>query len=128
MMTHTFALLLDALPPGAPPPSPGGAPAPAPGLGGGLAQLAPMALIFLVFYFMIIRPSQKKQREQQDWLKTLKKGDDVVTSAGMLGKIFSLTDEVVTLELGDKVRMRVLRSSISGPAPGTSSEPASDGK
>jgi preprotein translocase subunit YajC len=77
----------------------------------------PMALIFVVFYFMLIRPQQKKQKEQQDWLKALKKGDEVVTSGGLIGKIAGLTDNTVTLEV-DKVRLKVLRSHISGKAPG----------
>jgi preprotein translocase subunit YajC len=69
---------------------------------------------------MLIRPQQKKQREQQDWLKQLKKGDEVVTTGGIIGKISGLTDNTVTLELQEKVRVKVLRSHIAGkpPAPG----------
>ncbi len=85
--------------------------------GGQGGFLAPMVLIFVVFYFMLIRPQQKKQREQQDWLKSLKKGDEVVTTAGIFGKISGLTDNTVTLEVQEKVRMKVLRSHIAGKAP-----------
>ncbi len=83
-------------------------------------MLIPMVMIFVVFYFMLIRPQQKKQREVTDWLKSLKKGDEVVTSGGLIGKISGLTDNTVTLELQEKVRVKVLRSHIAGkpPAPG----------
>jgi preprotein translocase subunit YajC len=77
----------------------------------------PMIMIFVVFYFMLIRPQQKKQRELTDWLKSLKKGDEVVTTGGVIGKISGLTDNIVTLEVQEKVRMKFLRSHISGKAP-----------
>jgi preprotein translocase subunit YajC len=88
--------------------------------GGQSNMLIPMVMIFVVFYFMLIRPQQKKQRELQDWLKSLKKGDEVVTTGGLIGKISGLTDNTVTLELQEKVRVKVLRSHIAGkpPAPG----------
>jgi preprotein translocase subunit YajC len=83
-------------------------------------SMMPILLIFAVFYIMLIRPQQKKQREHDEWLKSLKKGDDVVTSGGVIGKITGIQDNVVTVEVQEKVRMRVLRSHISGkvPAPG----------
>lgn len=86
--------------------------------GGQGGMFIPMIMIFVVFYFMLIRPQQKKQRELQDWLKSLKKGDEVVTTGGVIGKISGLTDNVVVLEVQEKVRMRFLRSHISGKAPG----------
>lgn len=82
-----------------------------------LVQMAPLVIMFVIFYFLLIRPQQKKQRELQEWLKSLKKGDDVVTTGGILGKIHQLSDQVVTLELQDKIRLRVLRSHIAGKAP-----------
>lgn len=105
-------------------PAQGGAPGgPPPGplalCGGQAGMLFPMIMIFVVFYFMLIRPQQKKQRELQDWLKTLKKGDEVVTSSGIIGKISGLKDNEVVLEVQEKVRMRVLRSHIAGKAPGS---------
>jgi preprotein translocase subunit YajC len=88
--------------------------------GGQSGMFIPMIMIFVVFYFMLIRPQQKKQRELQDWLKQLKKGDEVVTTGGLIGKISGLTDNTVTLELQEKVRVKVLRSHVAGkpPAPG----------
>lgn len=133
MIIQAFALLQQAAaaaqgapPPGGPAPSPGGgAASPIGGCGGGAAQLAPMLLIFVVFYFMLIRPQQKKQREQQDWLKTLKKGDEIVTNSGIIGKISGLTDDIVTIEVQEKVRMRILRSAVAGAAPGARTAAAS---
>ena len=88
------------------------------GIAGILANpLWMMLAIFAVFYFMIIRPQQKKQREQDQWLKALKKGDEVVTAGGLIGKITGLTDTTVTLEVQEKVRLKVLRSAITGKAP-----------
>lgn len=88
--------------------------------GGGLVSLAPFLMMFAIMYFVIIRPQQKKQREHQDWLARLQKNDEVVTTGGLVGKISGLTDQIVTLELQEKVRVRVLRSHIAGkvPAPG----------
>lgn len=87
---------------------------------GGGAGSFPMMMILMiaVFYFILIRPQQKKQKEQDAWLKSLKKGDEVVTSGGVIGRISGLTDNTVTLEVQEKVRIKVLRSSISGKAPG----------
>ena len=78
-----------------------------------------MVMMIAVFYFILIRPQQKKQKEQDTWLKSLKKGDEVVTSGGVIGRISGLTDTTVTLEVQEKVRIKVLRSSVSGKAPGT---------
>lgn len=84
--------------------------------GGGpstLASFVPMILIFVVFYFLLIRPQQKKARLQQEFLGNLKKGDEVVTSGGIYGKITGLTDTVVTLEIADGLRIKVSRVAIS---------------
>ena len=79
-----------------------------------MAQLVPILLMFVVFYFLLIRPQQKKAREHQDMLANLKRGDEIVTSGGMLGKITGLDDRMVTLEVAEKIRLRVLRSHIAG--------------
>jgi preprotein translocase subunit YajC len=116
-----------ALPPSSAPPATGthtSAPSNAPsggpmgGCGPGLGN--PMVLVlfmFVVMYFMVIRPQQKKAREQQRWLSTLKKGDEVVTSGGVIGRISALADNTVTIEVQDKVRIKVVKSHISGKSP-----------
>ena len=84
----------------------------APPAAGGLMGFVPLILIFVVFYFLLIRPQQKKAKEHQVFLGNLKKGDDVVTSGGIHGRITGLTDAVVTMEIADNVRIKVTRSSI----------------
>jgi preprotein translocase subunit YajC len=82
---------------------------------GGSSQImafAPLILLFVVFYFLLIRPQQKKAKQQKTFLENLKKGDDVVTSGGMYGKITGITDNTVTLEVAEKIRIKVLKSSI----------------
>jgi preprotein translocase subunit YajC len=76
-----------------------------------------MVLMFGVVYLMMIRPQQKKAREHQEWLRSLKKGDEVVTQGGVIGRISGLTDQFVTLEVQEKVRIKVLRSSVTGKPP-----------
>ena len=78
--------------------------------------LTTMALIFAIFYFLLIRPQQKKMKEHKTLIDNLKKGNKVVTSGGIHGKITGLTDTIVTLEIADKVRIKVSRNQISGPS------------
>jgi preprotein translocase subunit YajC len=80
--------------------------------GGGLMSFIPLILIFVVFYFLLIRPQQKKAKEHQNFLSNLKKGDEVVTSGGIHGRITGLTDVVVTLEIAEGVKIKVNRPSI----------------
>ncbi|WP_448874364.1 preprotein translocase subunit YajC [Desulfobulbus propionicus] len=81
-----------------------------------LAQFVPLILIFIVFYFLLIRPQQKKAKEHQNYLANLKKGDKVITGGGIYGQIAGLTDKVVTLEIAENVRIKVSRSAIAGSA------------
>jgi preprotein translocase subunit YajC len=84
-----------------------------PGVGGAdLSFIVMMAALFAIFYFLILRPQQKKQKEVRDMLAGLAHGDVIVTSGGLHGKITGITDAVVTLEIADKVRVKVSRSSI----------------
>lgn len=81
------------------------------GAGAG-AQLALMAGIFVIAYFIMIRPQQKQAKEHQAMLGSLKKGDDVVTSGGLFGKIFAVTEKTVVLEVANGVRLKILKSSV----------------
>jgi preprotein translocase subunit YajC len=92
--------------------------APQPGPGGGLIQFLPMVFIFVIFYFLLIAPMRKRQKRQQQMLSQLKKGDEVVTSGGIFGRIsaFDETHGAVILQIGDNVKVKVLRSAIAGPA------------
>ena len=75
--------------------------------------LMPLLLMFVIFYFLLIRPQQKRQKERQEMLKLLKKGDHIVTNGGVIGVIFALTDTELTIEIADKVKVRVLRSQVN---------------
>ena len=86
------------------------------GQGGGFAALVPLLLMFAIFYFLLIRPQQKKQKKHREVLSTLKRGDMVVTSGGLHGKITGLTERVITLEIAEKVRVKVGRGYIAGMA------------
>lgn len=79
----------------------------------GIMAFAPIILMFGVIYFLMIRPQQKKAKEQQDMIKALKHGDEIVTSSGMLGKITGITEKVVTVELADNVRVKMLKNQVS---------------
>jgi preprotein translocase subunit YajC len=85
-----------------------------------IGQFLPLILIFVVFYFLLIRPQQKKAKEHQHYLNNLKKGDKVVTGGGIYGQITGITDSVITLEIAENVRIKVSRSAIGGPIPNAS--------
>ncbi len=78
----------------------------------GLFNIGFLVLMFVLFYFMLIRPQQKQQKERDAMLASLKKGDRVVTSGGLIGTITTMGDDVLTLEISDRVRVRVLRSAV----------------
>ncbi|OIP43977.1 MAG: preprotein translocase subunit YajC [Deltaproteobacteria bacterium CG_4_10_14_3_um_filter_60_8] len=80
----------------------------------GFMSFLPLILIFVIFYFLLIRPQQKKAKDHQIFLANLKKGDQVVTSGGLHGEITGLTDTVVTLEIADNLRVKVARPYILG--------------
>ncbi|MCI0455303.1 MAG: preprotein translocase subunit YajC [Candidatus Dadabacteria bacterium] len=85
------------------------------GVGGSpITAILPFVLIFVLFYFLILRPQQKQQRQKQDMLKNLKRGDMVITTGGIYGKILNIAEDVVTLEIAKGVSVRVVRVSISG--------------
>lgn len=86
-----------------------------PGIGGPGQMLSflPLVLIFVIFYFLLIRPQQKKAKQHQEMLGKLKKNDEVMTSGGIYGRVISLADNVVTLEVAPNVRIRVNRPQIS---------------
>jgi len=84
------------------------------GQGGGFGAMVPLILMFAIFYFLLIRPQQKKQKAHRQLLGDLKKGDRVITSGGLYGRITGLTDTVVTLEISEKVRVKVGRGNIAG--------------
>jgi preprotein translocase subunit YajC len=87
--------------------------APAGGGPGPLMTVFPFILIFVIMYFMVIRPQQKKAKQHQEMLNKLKKNDEVMTSGGIYGKVIDLKETIVTLEVAPNVRIRVHRPQIS---------------
>lgn len=83
------------------------------GGGGILGLVLPFVLMFVIFYFLLIRPQQKKQKTRNAMLSALKKGDKVVTIGGLHGTIVEITDDVVVLKVNDVTKLTFDRSSIS---------------
>lgn len=80
---------------------------------GALEMMLPFIFVFAIFYFLVIRPQVKRQKTHQKFIAELKKGDEVITSSGILGTIEGLTDRFVTLEVADGVSIKVLRSQVA---------------
>jgi preprotein translocase subunit YajC len=93
--------------------APGGA---AGGAGGGMAafqQIIPLVFMFAIFYFLLIRPQQKKAKEHKALLESMKKGDNVITAGGVHGKITAVENELVTLEIANNVNIKITKSYIA---------------
>lgn len=93
--------------------------APDAGGAGGFISMLPIVLMFGVIYFLMIRPQQKQAKKHREYLGGLKKGDEVVTNAGIYGKIDAVSDAFVTLEIARDVKIRVVKSQVAGAQPGT---------
>lgn len=77
-------------------------------------QLVPFVLIFVIMYFLIIRPQQRKARDHQEMLKNVRRGDQIVTSGGIIGKVTKATDDAdLEVEIADGVRVKVARGMIA---------------
>lgn len=79
-----------------------------------LVQLIPFALVLAIFYFIILLPMKRRQKKVQEFLAALKVGDRVVTSGGMYGQIAKLTDQTVSLQVAQNVRVEVSRAAVVG--------------
>ena len=84
----------------------------APG-GGGFIELLPLVLIFVVFYFLLIRPQQKRAKEHKAMVSALTKGDEVVTQGGLLGKVTKIGDSFVSMEITEGTEVKVQRNMIA---------------
>ncbi len=100
-----FDLISSAYAMGAPPAG-GGEPSP-------IASLLPFALMFLVLYLLILRPQMKKQKQQQQMIDELEKGDQVVTSGGIHGLIQNIKDDIIVLKIAENVKIELSRSAVS---------------
>jgi preprotein translocase subunit YajC len=97
-----------------------------------LMSLLPFALIFVIMYFLILRPQQKKVRDHADLVKNIRRGDTIVTSGGLVGKVTKVVDDdQIEFEISDGIRVRQMRQMISGvrakgePAKGEAKDEAS---
>ena len=81
--------------------------------GGDFSFILVMAAIFAIFYFLLIRPQQKRQKEVKEMHKNLNRGDLIMTTGGLHGKITGLTEQIATVEISDKVRVKISRAHIS---------------
>jgi len=81
--------------------------------GNAFASLIPIILMFVIFYFLLIRPQQKKAKEHREMIGQLKKGDRIVTSGGLHGRVTAVNDTIMTVEIADKVRVKIARGNVS---------------
>lgn len=87
-------------------------------------QLAPFLLIFVVFYFLLIRPQQQRMKKHREMIDNLRRGDEVVTQGGVIGKITKIADTDATVEIAEGVRVKVIKHTITEVR--TRTEPAND--
>ncbi len=85
-----------------------------PGSAGGLASFIPLILMFVIFYFLLIRPQQKKTKEHREMVAGIKKGDRIITSGGIHGQVTAVDDATLTVEISDKVRVKLNRANVAG--------------
>jgi preprotein translocase subunit YajC len=85
-----------------------------PGMGDLFGMVVPLVMIMVVFWFLLIRPQQRKAKEHQELLKKIARGDTVITHGGLIGKVVKIVDDnELQVEVGDNVKVRVLRSGIN---------------
>lgn len=97
----------------------------APGFAGQILGIAPLILIFIAFYFLMIRPQQKRMKVLQNALANIKKNDTVVTAGGLVGKVTRVEDRHVEVEIAPNVRVRVVKATIAEVTP-LGGKPAND--
>jgi len=81
---------------------------------GGFTSFIPLILMFVIFYFLLIRPQQKKTKQHQEVVNNLKTDDKIITSGGIYGKITAVTDTTLTVEIADRVRIKIARGNVAG--------------
>ncbi len=79
----------------------------------GLWNIAPLILLVVIFYFLLIRPQQKKAKEHKEMLGKLEKGDNIITNSGIYGRVVSTADDTVTVEIADNVRVKMAKDAVA---------------
>jgi len=82
-----------------------------------LFQIMPLVLIFLVFYFLIIRPQQNKIKDHNAMVNSVKKGDEVITQGGLIGKVSKVSDDEVVIDFGNNVSIKAIKSTLASVKP-----------
>jgi preprotein translocase subunit YajC len=90
----------------------GQAPAPGQAAGPSFSFFLPLVAIFLIFYFLMIRPQQKQQKERLKMISELKKGDTIVTTSGIHGRIVGIAEKILTVEIGDNIKIKLERDAV----------------
>lgn len=98
------------------------------GITGAFIQFAPLLLIFVVFYFLLIRPQQQRMKAHREMVAALSKGDEVVTAGGVVGKVVKVDDAELQVEIATGVKVRVMRSTVSEVRSRTQPKAANDTK
>lgn len=93
-----------------------------------LIQIVPLILLFVIFWFLIIRPQQQKLKSHRAMVDAVKKGDEVITGGGLIGKVFKVTDQEVEIDLSPTVRVKALKSTLSAVTPRGVPAAANDAK
>jgi preprotein translocase subunit YajC len=96
------------------------------GATGFLIQIVPLVFLFVIFWFLIIRPQQKRLKDHRDMVAAVKRGDEVVTGGGLIGKVAKVSDNEVELELAPNVKVRAVKSTLTSVSP--KGAPANDAK
>ena len=89
-------------------------------------QTIPLVLVFVIFWFLMIRPQQRRMKEHQAQIAAVKKGDRVVTGGGLIGKVTKVNDSEVEVELGPNMRVMVVKSTLTQVGTPASAKPAND--
>jgi preprotein translocase subunit YajC len=84
-----------------------------------ISMLLPIAGMLLIFYFLMIRPQQKRQKEVQKMLAAVKKGDRILTASGLYGTVAGVKDDVVVVQIADNVKVEMVKSAVTGVVPST---------
>lgn len=77
-----------------------------------IESILPLVLMFVVFYFLLIVPSRKQKKKHAEFLSNLKRGDEVMTTGGILGRVEGITETVLTLEIADQTRIKILKTQV----------------
>lgn len=83
------------------------------GAGAAFAQFIPLILIFAIMYFLMIRPQQKRAKQHREMVGALKKGDQIITQGGIIGKVASVRDDEIEVEIASGVRVRIVRATVA---------------